>query len=89
MHTLRRMVWVGLSSALLLMAAACGDDGNSAIDAPMVDDAPPQDVAACTCDPVGPFPAQGTLLNAPLKTDVEVLDRPVRHPGCAGPTNLP
>ena len=89
MHTLRRMIWVGLSSASMLMAAACGDDGNSAADAKMVDAAEPDAFAGCTCDPVGAFPAQGTLLNAPLKTDVEVLVRPTRHPGCPGPSNLP
>lgn len=80
---------VGLSAACMLMAAACGDDGsNTAPDAAMAD-AAPDAFAGCTCDPVGAVPAQGTLFNAPLKTDVEVLVRATRHPGCAGPGNLP
>lgn len=88
MH-LRRMIMVGLSAASLLMAAACGDDGsNSAPDAAMTD-AAPDAFAGCTCDPVGAVPAQGALFNAPLNTDVEVLVRAARHPGCAGPNNLP
>lgn len=87
MH-LRQMIWVGLASVSMLIAAACGDDGANAPDAQM-SDAAPDATGGCVCDPVGAFPAQGTLLNAPLKTDVEVLVRAARHPGCAGPGSLP
>lgn len=85
----RQMIWVGLSSMSMLLAAACGDDGNNPAPDAEMGDAAPDAFGGCVCDPVGAFPAQGTLLNAPLKTDVEVLVRATRHPGCAGPGSLP
>ncbi|MBA3393167.1 MAG: hypothetical protein H0T89_11005 [Deltaproteobacteria bacterium] len=81
------MIWVGLLAASTLMAAACGDDANTPTDAATIDAVDAAE--GCICDPVGAFPQQGALLNAPLKTDVEVLVRQPRHPGCAGPKNLP
>jgi hypothetical protein len=87
MHTLKNKIWVVLSSGCLLLAS-CGDDGGKTADAGVIDSAP-DDAEGCVCDPVGAFPMQGTLLNATLTNDVQVIVREVRHPGCAGPTDLP
>lgn len=85
MHTLRQTICVALSSACLMLAA-CGDDNAATADA-SVDT--PSDAEGCVCDPVGAFPMQGTLLNATLTSDVQVITREPRHPGCAGPEDLP
>lgn len=84
MRTFKRMICVGLLSASVL---GCGDGGGGRPDAATSDAAP--DATGCVCDPVGANAEQSALLNAPLEAGVEVLDREPRHPGCAGPDNLP
>lgn len=77
-----------LSGAFALGAVACGDDGdsNSDVDATVSDD---DASVAFVCDPVGAVPAVGTLLNASLDTDVDVIVKEAQHPGNPGPLNLP
>lgn len=77
-----------LTAAFAIGAVACGDDGNSSpdVDAAVVgDDAG----VAFVCDPVGSVPAVGTLLNASLDNDVEVIVKEATHPGDPGPLDLP
>jgi hypothetical protein len=87
MKILKKTICVALSS-VGLMAAACGDDGDKAVDASV--DTVATDAEGCVCDPVGSSAPQGTLLNAPLTNDVQVITRAPRHPAtCDGPENLP
>lgn len=41
------------------------------------------------CNPDGPTPEMGALLNAPVEDDVEVIVKTPQHPGPAGPDGLP
>lgn len=73
-----------LASSLSLLG--CGDDGGTG----NPDAAPdPGDAAGYTCDPVGPNPGMGALLNAPVDSDVEVIVKAPQHPGDPGPNDLP
>lgn len=44
---------------------------------------------APACDPKGPNPAMGDLLNKPLDPKVMVLKKKPTHPGNPGPAGLP
>jgi hypothetical protein len=67
------------------IAACGGDDDAPTADASVRDDAS----AGYVCDPEGANPEMGMLLNAPLDSDVEVINKTPQHPGDPGPKDLP
>lgn len=79
---LKQLVWVCLAAGGLAVGA-CGDEtSSSGVDANNGED-------EYVCDPVGANPEMGSLLNAPLDGDVEVIVKTPQHPGDPGPDNLP
>ncbi len=82
-HPMKTTTMISWALAAMFVAGlSCTDDPEG------MDDAS-DDGAEQMCDPVGPNPQVGALLNAPVADDVEVIVKTPQHPGPAGPDQLP
>jgi hypothetical protein len=80
---------LSLALAGLSIGACGGDDDDNSGNTPDSGNATFDAGTEFQCDPVGANAAQGTLFNAPVADDVEVIVKEPTHPGAPGPTDLP